>query len=356
VGPFEFADCGFGAQVADNPDWMLDRQTAEEIENLKHAAARFEQLFQGLPLSCIGMDLGGTIFEWNRAGENMLGLDPAVLFMSSAFDVLCHDDNHRDRLDSMLSGVAQGQSYESFEWELCTNGNAPRFLLCSMLPKPGPTGDILGAILAGIDMTAQKTYERQIEAQLRQIHDYSVEIELSKSELEVANRRLESLASTDGLTGLVNHRAFFEALNQELSDPQKALSIISLDVDNFKMYNDTYGHPEGDTVLRMVAEAIKAVSRNNDIVARYGGEEFVVLLPGADSASAAIVAERMRRAIESQPWPRRKVTASFGVATRSAHSASELLVSEADAALYASKREGKNRVTVARVPYEEAAA
>ncbi len=335
---------------------MLDPEVVEEIENLRLAAVRFEQLFQGLPFPCVGMDLGGTIFEWNRAGEKLLGLDSASLFMSSAFTVLCHDDLHRDRLDSMLLGAAQGKTFESFEWELVLKGEAPKYLLCNMLPKPGPSGEVLGAILAGVDMTALKAYERQIEAQLRQIHDYSVEIEMSKSELEVANRRLESLASTDGLTGLVNHRSFFEALDREFNRHSRIFSIIILDVDNFKHYNDTYGHPEGDIVLKMVADSLSEMSRSGDVVARYGGEEFVVLLPGADTHAAAAVAERMRHHIEHQPWPKREVTASFGVSTRSEHSAPELLVAEADAALYTSKREGKNRVTASRVPFDEEAA
>lgn len=253
---------------------MLDSETLEELANLRFAATRFEQLFHGLPLACIGMDSGGTIFEWNRAGEKLIGLDSTSLFLSSAFTVLCPDEAHRNKLYEMLQGMANGQSYESFEWVFSQPGGPTSYLLCSMLPKPGPNGELVGATWAGIDMTAKKAYEMQIETQLRQIHEYSLQIERSKSELEDANRRLEALASTDGLTGLANHRSFFEALRFLFTKPKKIASIIMLDVDNFKTYNDTYGHPEGDSVLRLVSKSLLSVSREGDTVARYGGVEL----------------------------------------------------------------------------------
>jgi diguanylate cyclase (GGDEF)-like protein len=126
------------------------------------------------------------------------------------------------------------------------------------------------------------------------------------------------------------------------------LSIIILDVDNFKRYNDSFGHPAGDEVLRTVAAMIQDSIREIDVAARYGGEEFVVVLPNADSETAMMVAERIRAGIEKHPWTLSPVTASFGVATTRAGSLSKQeLVDAADQALYRSKRTGKNRISIA---------
>lgn len=326
---------------------MHDPELLEEVANLRLAARRFEQLFQGLPIACIGFDLAGTIYEWNKACERLFGLDSKEIFMSSLFRVFCESESDSDRLGEMLDGMIRGESYESFEWTFSTPEE--RHMLCSMIPKPGQNGEIVGAILAGIDMTAQKAYERRIEEQLAQIHHYSGEIELRRTELEAANLRLASLASTDGLTGLLNHRSFYEELEKAVKsakDTGATMSVILLDVDNFKTFNDTFGHPEGDAVLRRVAAAMTDAARESDLVARYGGEEFVVLLSDTDKVCASAIAERIRAAIEKVDWPLRQITASFGVATlKDVEDSAEKLVAWADAALYASKGFGKNCVT-----------
>ena len=130
--------------------------------------------------------------------------------------------------------------------------------------------------------------------------------------------KLAALATTDGLTGLTNHRAFQERLVEEVRRSERygtALSVVFLDVDHFKNYNDQYGHPEGDAVLRGVAGLLRETARETDLVARYGGEEFVIILPQTESGAAFGVAERIRASIETAPWPLYPVTASFGVAT-----------------------------------------
>jgi diguanylate cyclase (GGDEF)-like protein len=119
-----------------------------------------------------------------------------------------------------------------------------------------------------------------------------------------------------------------------------------LDVDFFKQYNDAFGHPAGDDVLRLVASSLKENTREHDVVARYGGEEFAVLLPATPAEDAMVSAERIRRMLEQIAWPHCPVTASLGVATTSANiPASAALVEAADQALYRSKRTGRNRVT-----------
>lgn len=169
------------------------------------------------------------------------------------------------------------------------------------------------------------------------------------ADLERANRQLAEIARTDGLTGLKNRRYFDEALLDGcalMSRRGEPVSVILVDVDDFKRHNDSYGHHAGDEVLRTVAAALQASARAHDTVARFGGEEFALLLLGADSADAIAAAERLRLAVEAGPWPVRPVTASFGVATsRPGCTDCLALVKQADEALYISKRQGRNRVT-----------
>jgi diguanylate cyclase (GGDEF)-like protein/PAS domain S-box-containing protein len=171
--------------------------------------------------------------------------------------------------------------------------------------------------------------------------------------LQKANAKLEELATRDGLTGLFNRRAFQERLEDAVADARRAkqsLSLLMLDVDHFKQYNDAFGHPAGDAVLRRVARVLEAASREADLVARYGGEEFVILLPNTDAAGTAPAAERLRAAVEAAPWTSRDVTVSVGAATLADAAGGDapfLLIDAADAALYAAKRRGRNRVVSA---------
>ncbi len=181
-----------------------------------------------------------------------------------------------------------------------------------------------------------------------EILDRSVQLEQMQAELFHRNERLVELAMTDSLTGLKNRRHFLEALeaNASLAARQgKPLSIVMLDVDRFKRYNDTFGHRAGDEVLARIATILRNNVRNQDEVARYGGEEFIILLPRTDAPNARGIAERLRAALAENPWRLRRITASLGVATAmvTAKDVSWLL-EEANQALYQAKRRGRNRV------------
>ena len=199
------------------------------------------------------------------------------------------------------------------------------------------------------DVTDRKQMEEQIGCQIARIHEYSRQLEAQKEALEQANVRLQALAITDGLTGLRNHRDFHEALERETRSAlqrRSPLSLILLDVDRFKQYNDAFGHPAGDEVLKIVSEVLLRLACPSAGAFRYGGEEFAVLLPGASTGEACQVAERLRAEIEAYAWPRRAVTVSLGASTQEAEAgvASDLL-EEADRALYRSKNVGRNRVS-----------
>jgi two-component system, cell cycle response regulator len=160
------------------------------------------------------------------------------------------------------------------------------------------------------------------------------------------------LAATDSLTGLMNRRAFMEAMDRERSRVVRhalPLSLLMLDVDYFKRVNDTHGHDAGDAVLRGIAAVLKKIARKSDFVSRWGGEEFVVALAQTAEAGGRIAAERVRRAIAETPFKlpngeSLQATASVGLASATAQMNLEELVGRADRALYAAKARGRNRV------------
>jgi diguanylate cyclase (GGDEF)-like protein/PAS domain S-box-containing protein len=184
------------------------------------------------------------------------------------------------------------------------------------------------------DTTAQLAYEDQL-------FQYQVN-------LEDANRQLKSLATTDGLTGVRNRAAFNDRFMEEFDRAtrfQRPLSLIMLDVDHFKLYNDAFGHPAGDDVLKDVAGLLQDTARSSDVVARYGGEEFALILPDTDYNGAMVMAERCRREVANGPWSKRVITASIGVSTLCGETANIAdMIANADAALYRSKSAGRNRV------------
>lgn len=169
-------------------------------------------------------------------------------------------------------------------------------------------------------------------------------IELLDSERAAAT----ALSRRDPLTGLANRRAFDEFLLHAFARAQRygrKLSLLTIDVDDFKRYNDAYGHPAGDEVLKAIARTFIDAARDTDLVARTGGEEFAIVLPETEAPGARALAERVREEIASLRRLRRPITVSIGVAVVSERTATVgMLVKEADAALYAAKRAGRNCV------------
>jgi diguanylate cyclase (GGDEF)-like protein len=162
------------------------------------------------------------------------------------------------------------------------------------------------------------------------------------------NRLLVTLSATDGLTGLPNHTAWHEAVEREFARARRvadSAAVLMIDLDHFKAVNDNHGHGVGDEVLRQVAGILRATLRVQDVPGRYGGEEFGVVLPGSDLAGAHVIAERIRRRIESSDFGRGvRATASIGCAALATADASAAnWVARADRALYRAKREGRNR-------------
>ena len=231
---------------------------------------------------------------------------------------------------------------------------------------------MLNLLLSTYGSAVQQNYVlTQTQHELRTLNEKLLaqrqQIEAQQRELREINESLKKQATRDSLTGLRNRRAMLERFHEELDRArrrQEPLSLALLDVDAFKLFNDTFGHPTGDAVLRAVADLIESHARVTDLAARYGGEEFVLILPATDASTALCATERVREAIASAPWTERPITISAGIATLTpqylrlpespdASKPTEskepdeltVLLARADAALYASKNAGRNRCT-----------
>jgi two-component system cell cycle response regulator len=335
----------------------VERRNAElneAMDYLSHANVRFTELFEGLPIACYSWDREGFIHQWNRAAVAMFGYQPEEVLMRRLWEVFSSNqprkraELHRT-ISVTIQRVFEGEAIDGLEQVKWTKSGRRVLTLCNILPMRARDGIITGGITALIDISERKDLERKLETQLRLANRMNKTLARQRKDLEQANDLLSKLATTDGLTGLHNHRNFRESLEacyaQTLRDGAPC-SVIMLDVDRFKQYNDDFGHPAGDDVLRILSEILKKSVRRYDVVARYGGEEFIVLCRTARHKQAMHVAERLRSAIESYNWPLRPVTSSLGVSTyRPSTASASDLIDEADRALYSSKRAGRNRIT-----------
>lgn len=326
----------------------------EAIERSQQANHRFAQLFEGLPAACYSCDVEGRIFEWNQAAYEQFGFHPHEVIGCHIWDLFPEEcpekqDQRRREQQEMIRRVTAGQELMGLEATLRAKNGTPLCVLMNVIPLRTTSGAITGLICASVDITRRKLLENELAHKYKVEKDLNRQLQQKSAELIRANEKLAEMVTTDGLTGLKNHRYFREMLEKTFMRAVREgtpLSIVMLDVDKFKQYNDTFGHPAGDEVLRTVATLLQRSTRRNDLVARYGGEEFVLLLPDTGEHEARKVAERVRKAVANHPWTLRPVTISLGIATLDEDASTpSLLVDQADKALYFSKNHGRNRVT-----------
>ncbi len=319
---------GLPARVSAMHD-VTERLAMEQ--SLSESEARYRDLFDNATDLIQSVAPDGKLLFVNRAWKETLGYSDAEISHLSLLQII-HPDSRQHCLE-MFGRVCAGEKLGAIEAVFVTK-DGRKIIVEGSSSCQFKDGHPISTRSIFHDITRRREDENKIAAQ--------------QQKLAEANARLEVLATTDGLTGLKNRRAFEDYLHHEFARAQRhgtALSVLLLDVDNFKSYNDTFGHLAGDAVLRCVAELLTAASRATDIVARYGGEEFVVISPDTEHDGAIALAHRCRRAIESAPWEERNITASCGIATFATSTATAtILVEAADAALYQAKVNGRNRV------------
>ena len=217
------------------------------------------------------------------------------------------------------------------------------------------TALLIGTLIA-VALLVAGAYRWRVRIMLHQQGELMRLVRERTQQLEEANRKLAQISYLDAVTEVSNRRSFEEELTMEWRRSTRTgsrLSLLMIDIDSFKAFNDSAGHQAGDECLKKIAAVIdEGVRRAGDVVARYGGEEFAVLLPDTDLAGASALAERIRAAVEERnvfhPATGRAVTVSVGVATASGRDDGQpsQLVRAADAALYRAKRDGRNLVRV----------
>lgn len=313
---------------------------SDKNDNARDFAAK---LMEYLVVPAFVLDTQGRVMIWNRACERLTGVAASSVIGTADHWHAFYDEPHPSLADLVVQGRANEVDALYAENDTTTEPrhglsaenwcDMPRlgtrhYLVMDAGPIYDGAGVLIGALETLRDMTALK------EAQLA----------------------VEQLARHDGLTALANRRSFDDTLQREWRHAIReshSLSLLMVDVDYFKRYNDNYGHLAGDECLKRVAGAMASQVRVSDTVARYGGEEFAIILPNQSSEGAASVAERIRSTVEQAGLPHAlsdtgHVTVSIGVATAitSSTSGPEQLVADADAALYRAKHAGRNRIGI----------
>ncbi len=243
-------------------------------------------------------------------------------------------------------------------WLMAHLWDAPQNLILGLLILA------VTAVLVAASNGIHETFKRMLaltwqqEAMSREVSKITTSLRDRNRQLQEARRQLTDLANVDELTGLGNRRLVNQVLREETRRAQRSdasLAVILIDVDYFKRFNDTYGHPAGDAVLRRIGDVMRRVSsRAGECVGRYGGEEFIVVLPGATSADAMRTAKRLQRMVFEENIPHRgsevsdRITLSQGIVALKpdGEMAPDELIDAADAALYRAKNNGRNRIAV----------
>ena len=316
-------------------------------ETLHKSDLQLSQMLQGIFIPTFVIDSRRIITHWNKALENLTGFSAAEMIGTRNHWRLLYPSERPLMADLVVGKASEdiiaryyGGKYRKsavIEAAYEVEDYFPelgRWLFFTASPLVNGNGGIIGAIETLQDITEQKRAEE---------------------ELKQSEQRYREMSITDSLTKLYNSRHFFRQLENEVERAKRyggALSLILLDIDDFKRYNDSYGHLEGDNVLKALSNVMRKNLRTSDSPYRYGGEEFTILLPGTEGENAFIAAERLRKDFEKlvlSPLPGVEVHASVSIGV-SGYIPDELpsaFLKRADEAMYKAKTQGKNRVSLA---------
>lgn len=314
---------------------------------IKESELKMQQIVHGNPVPAFVIDINHQVTHWNQACAILTGFSERDLMDGTPLWRAFFTSPRPTMADLIISGANDeviSSHYENvkrsdlideaYEAEMLfdRSGRDPRWLYVTSAPLKDTTGQFIGAIETLQDITTEKS----------------------------AKTLLENLASHDGLTGVANRRTFDTTLAAEWKRAQResrSLSLLMLDIDNFKLFNDSYGHQAGDHCLQRIAQAINnTVMRPGDLVARYGGEEFAVILSSATSEGSSTVAKRILECIKELAIIHINgingyVSLSIGICSvvPTPEIKPETLIKSADSALYEAKRSGRNRFVVAEL-------
>jgi diguanylate cyclase (GGDEF)-like protein/PAS domain S-box-containing protein len=309
-------------------------KTLEHERELRGSRRLFSAFMDSCPLVGLLKDEEGRVVWYNKLCAERFGVNRKEWLGKTDAErwPASRAEEARQRDKTVLDG---GRLVETYESDQAQDGS-PQYWSTFRFPFRDESGKRYVASLA-IDVTRAATAEAKVAHYQR--------------ELEIANERLHELATTDALTGVRNRRAFDERLQHEFALAVRhdlSLSLLMLDVDHFKSFNDAFGHTAGDVMLQNIAKMIQTTVRTTDMVARYGGEEFAVILPNTKENEAKQLAERICLAIETMEPGKRKMTVSIGISFKTPELVNrDHFMALADEALYSAKNKGRNRICVA---------
>ncbi|MDO8675960.1 MAG: diguanylate cyclase [Candidatus Omnitrophota bacterium] len=284
----------------------------------------FRNLVEGIKIGIFMADARAKIFYVNKAFADTFELQNCSQALGKSWPETCFPDP--DRRKQFLVELEALGVVKDFETTRVLLSGRKDYLLITANHIYSDQGEKTGTHGFAVDISDRRRLEE---------------------ELSLKNQELEHLSQTDPLTGLLNHRSFMQKMEEEVRRAvryRSPLSLMMIDVDDFKTYNDTQGHLEGDRLLKRLAEIFRTNLRATEFICRYGGDEFSIILPQTDAAQAAVAGEKIR-AMAAKEFLKAKVSISIGVAQFQTGWGTEALIKEADELLYRSKKAGRNRVS-----------
>jgi diguanylate cyclase (GGDEF)-like protein/PAS domain S-box-containing protein len=305
------------------------QETDRSRGELRASEERFRTFMDNSPFMSFMKDTEGRLVFYNQRFADRFGISPTAWLGKTDFEIWPEDQAQATRQTDIE--VLMGGRLQIVDEQLQDKAGTTLRWRTYKFPCVSASGMTL---LAGVAVDETEAMAREIA------------LNRTQAELQSANALLKELVVTDALTGLGNRRVLDDRLSAEITAVRRGrkLSLLMLDIDHFKLRNDTFGHQDGDEVLRQMGALLRRLVRGNEVAVRYGGEEMAVLMPGASEDEAAGLARRLLKAIRTTAWAHQPVTVSIGVAecVRSDMRAEDLLTA-ADVALYAAKGAGRDR-------------
>ncbi|MEH6624983.1 MAG: diguanylate cyclase [Motiliproteus sp.] len=309
---------------------------------LWNAEERFQLAIEASPSAMLMVNPLGTIVNANKAAETLFGYPPTGM-INQRVEILLPEDARKQhpQLREIFSNKPKSRAMGAGKDLLAKRSDGSSFpVSVGLNPIDTPEGELI--LVSVVDHTERKKFEDKICDQ--------------SNALKKANEEIYLQATTDSLTGLANRRSLFthlKTLLQLTNRGNRCLSLLLLDLDLFKQYNDTYGHVAGDDALKQVSQTLLEAARASDLVARYGGEEFAIILPETDKTGAITIGQRILSSISTLDSLETSLTVSIGAATLEFESEREMdalvtsmnLIEVADQSLYQSKAQGRNLLT-----------
>ena len=323
--------------------FFVIKKTLRELDPSAVIPARVQKAFDVLQEGILILDEKEHIVMANKAFADLFGKSPGAIIGLKGSELGWLDCEIPKQVSKLpwFKVMQDGQDHNGASMSLLNNIGRKIKLAVNAAMVTDNAGKCRGALVTFDNIT-------QMEEKNFELSDMLNKLELANEDIQRKGKELEFLASRDPLTLCMNRRSLdrkLDALFTKAKADGTQLSCLMVDIDLFKSVNDRYGHATGDQVIKAVADILKTGTRDSDVVGRYGGEEFCLVLSGLDLERAKKIAERMRKTIEKKTCGGVKITASFGVSSLEQNpSKPDELVNQADKALYAAKKSGRNRV------------